>query len=289
MLVPMTKKPLLGIYAQLVFLALALLAGWAVWLEPDSLRWVEHPLMLRHWPAAQNGLRVAVITDLHAGAPFIDRAKIERIVATTNAAKPDLVLLLGDYLNSVLGGRFIAPEDTARWLSALSAPLGVFGVLGNHDHQFDTGRVRAAFTAAGIPLLDEQRRRITQGRFDFWLVGIADATTGKPDLRGLGKTATDMTPIIAFTHSPDVMPQLDASVSLLLAGHTHGGQVRLPFYGAVMTSSAFGKRYEIGHVVEQTDLYICPGIGTTGLPLRFLDPPEICLLTLSGTDPSTPP
>jgi predicted MPP superfamily phosphohydrolase len=181
----------------------------------------------------------------------------------------------------------VAPEHIALWLAGLRAPLGVYAVLGNHDNVLGAPRMRNAFAAVKIPLIDESSRRITQGRFDFWLIGLADYLTAHPEPKKVLASVDGSVPVIAVAHNPDVMPLIDERVNLLIAGHTHGGQVRLPFYGALATSSEYGKRYEIGHIVEQTDLYVCPGIGTSILPIRFLDPPEICMLTLTGTDPST--
>lgn len=281
MLVPMKKRLPTGIAGPALTLALALLAAWAFWLEPDSLRTVEYPLALRQWPAAQDGLRIAVITDLHAGAPFIDHRKVLRVVSETLAARPDLILLPGDFvIQEVVGGHVVSPEHIASWLSPLQAPLGVYAVLGNHDNALGSERVRAAFESVHIPVLDERSLHLTGGRFDFWLSGLADFVTHDPDLRKL--PPPDGLPIVAVTHSPDVMPELPARVNLLIAGHTHGGQVRLPLIGALKTSSRYGRRYQIGHIVEQTDLFVCPGIGTSILPVRFLDPPEICVLTLTG-------
>lgn len=268
-------------------LAVAALAGllavlWGFWIEPASIRVAEHELRLQRWPAALDGLRIAVISDLHAGAPYITLAKIERIVALSNAAKPDLVLITGDvYENEVLGGAPLAPQAVTARLEALQAPLGVHLVLGNHDHQLDLPALRKLIAASRLDLDDNHVERIVTGRAPFWLIGLADIVSDIPDLHGTLATVDDEAPIIAFTHGPDLFPAVPARISLVVAGHTHGGQVRLPGLGALIVPSVYGRRrYAEGHVIEQTDLFVATGIGTSHLPVRFGVPPEISILRL---------
>lgn len=269
------------------FAALALfgsaLALDAFWLEPDSLRVSRHDLALQHWPPALAGMKVAVISDLHAGAPYIDRPKIERVVALSNAALPDLVLLTGDiFINDVIGGRPLPPEQTAAALAGLRAPLGVYLVFGNHDHNTDMTRLRTLLAATPIQLMDNRVLRIGSEAASFWLLGLADFISDRSDIEGTLAQITDDAPILAFTHGPDVFPRLPARINLLIAGHTHGGQVRLPLIGRGRVPSAYGRfRFAAGHVVEQTDLFVSTGIGTSHIPVRFRVPPEISLLTLS--------
>ncbi|MGH8457616.1 MAG: metallophosphoesterase, partial [Stenotrophobium sp.] len=213
--------------------AAALLAviAWAFWWEPSSLRVTEHPLPLLHWPASQSGLRIAVITDVHAGAPFIDRAKLRKIVTMTNAAHPDLTVLLGDYvIDGIPGGHFIPPEDVARILGGLRAPLGVYGVVGNYDDALGLQRVIRAFDAAGIPMLENRLEHINSGRFHFALLGIDSNSLDLPRIDQQFHLLGADEPVIMLMHHPDVFPMLPARVNLALAGHTHGGQVRLPLF-----------------------------------------------------------
>ena len=147
----------------------------AFWLEPASLRTSEHVVELSAWPEICDGLRVAVLADLHVGSPFNDLEKLEAIVARTQAAAPDLVLLAGDYvIQGVVGGTFVPPEAAARVLGRLQAPAGVYAVLGNHDWWLDPVRVRDALEAQSIPVLDDQARLIEAARCRFWLAGVSD-------------------------------------------------------------------------------------------------------------------
>ena len=262
--------------------ALLLLGAQAFIVEPSSLEVHRDTLALPGWPATHEPLSVALIADLHTGAPWKGLDELARIVDTTNALRPDLVLLLGDYvIHGVLGGHFVPPEESAPLLGRLVAPLGVFAVLGNHDHWFDADRVRVALESAGITVLEDRARRIERPGGDFWLVGLKDYWEDDRDLPGAIAPLTDELPALAFTHNPDMFATLPGRFALVLAGHTHGGQVALPLLGRPIVPSAYGQRYASGHIVEQgRHLFVTTGIGTSILPVRFGVPPEIVLLTL---------
>lgn len=268
----------------IVYGGAVLLMLWAFWLEPSSLRVVEHELSLQRWPAQQNGLRIAVISDIHAGAPYMGEAKLHRIVEETNAARPVLILLAGDYvIHHILGGRYIAPEITVRILSGLRAPLGVYAVLGNHDIE-DDGVVRDAFTGSNIVLMDDQLRRINHGAHQFWLAGFGHFPQGQPNVARTLAGVNDAAPVIGFTHSPVLFTdQPDPRPNLLIAGHTHGGQGNFPFLGRwPLQLFPEPSAYEAGHYRTYTDVFVTTGIGTSGLPVRFRVPPEISILNLRG-------
>lgn len=264
-------------------LALPLTLGtWAFWLEPASLRNEDHDLRLESWPAPCDGLRVAVLADLHVGAPHYGLSRLEDVVRLTSKARPDLVLLAGDYvIHGVPGGRFVPPESSARVLSRLKAPGGVWAVLGNHDAWLDGPRVKRALETEGIPVLDDGSREIALGECRFWLAGVSDLWTGRHDLDAALSQVPEGEPVVLFTHNPDIFPQVPARVSLTVAGHTHGGQVVLPGLGRPIVPSEYGERFAIGHVVEDgRHLFVSPGLGTSILPVRFLVPPEVSVLRL---------
>ena len=223
-----------------------------------------------------------MLADLHVGSPFNGPDKLDRVIARTGQAHPDLILLAGDFvIHGVRGGTFTPPEQIATALRQLSAPLGVWAVLGNHDWWFDAPRVRAALEAVGIPVLDDTAIAIGSPSCDFWLVGISDYWEGRHDVTGALAQVTDEAPVLAFTHNPDVFPDVPARVSLTIAGHTHGGQVYIPFFGRPVVPSKYGERYAIGHIVEDgRHLFVTPGLGTSIIPVRFLVPPEISVLTV---------
>ena len=273
----------------LVFLsaALLLLAGLALaldafWWEPSSLRLARYEVGLD--VPALKGLSIAVISDLHGGAPYIGTGKIDQVVALTNRAHPDLILLTGDYvIQGVLGGHHMPIETIVAHLKGLAAPLGVYAVLGNHDRWESAPAITRAFERAGIPVLENAPLQFKRGGRVLTLVGVGDHYSGGSDvaqaMRGVPKDAE----ALCFTHSPDVFPELPNSCALTIAGHTHGGQVWLPLLGriAVAHQSDYGQRYAIGVIRENgKTLFVSPGIGTSGLPVRFRVPPEVSLVTI---------
>ena len=243
----------------------------------------EIPLAIPRWPAALGPLRIAAISDMHTGAPHISLDKLREMVARTNAAHPDLVVLLGDYvIHGVVGGRFVPPEPTVAVLRELRAPLGVFAVLGNHDWWYDGVRVGRAFTDAGISVLDDEAVAVATPGGPLWIAGLGDSWTRPASVDHALAGVPPGAPVIVLTHNPDVFVNVPDRVLLTLAGHTHGGQVNLPLFGRLIVPSAYGQRFAIGHVREGgRDLFVTPGIGTSIVPVRFRVPPEVSLLTVS--------
>jgi predicted MPP superfamily phosphohydrolase len=266
------------------FLLLGLILGvWAFWWEPRRLVVREVPLELAGWPREMSGLRVALLTDLHVGGPFNGLPRLREVVRRTNERHPDLILLLGDYMKGHILGQVVTPQEMAPEMGQLEAPLGVFAVLGNHDHWFNGRRVARALQNAGITVLEDQARRVSFRGAGFWIGGISDFWEGRPDFRGTLKQVTDDAPVILMTHNPDLFPKTPARVSLLLAGHTHGGQVRFPFLGALVVPSIYGNRYLAGHVEERGQhLFVATGIGMSYLPVRFGVPPEVTILKIES-------
>ena len=268
----------------LALLILILSCGvWGFFIEPNRL--IIHPetIQIDNWPKELSGLRIAVIADIHTGAPFINDKKLKAIVDRTNALNPDLIVLLGDYMspNSWHSHR-VEPEVTAAALQNLKAPIGVYSVLGNHDNWYNGEKVRRAFEQNDIRVLDDEVVEIKWQDRSFWLVGLADFWTRPQHINEtIAKVPLGST-IIALTHNPDIFPRLPPSVPLLIAGHTHGGQVNLPLIGTPIVPSRFGAKYTAGHVFENGHhLFVTTGIGTSILPVRFRVTPEIVILTIN--------
>ena len=264
----------------LLFLAVVGLAVYAGWIEPSSLR-VSSYTVSQPSPLLK-GLKIAVISDLHGGAPFIDTEKIDLVVAMTNAAKPDLILLTGDYVITFIpGGHHMPIKTIVEHLKPLHAPLGVYAVLGNHDRGESPEHSANAFWQADIPDLENTLVALPPPRQGVILVGIGDQSSGGAQPK---RAFSDVTgTVLCFTHSPDIFPRLPSKCALTIAGHTHGGQVWLPLLGrpAMYEASRFGERYALGIIHENgKTMFVSPGIGTSWLPLRFRVPPEISLLTL---------
>lgn len=260
------------------------LGAWSLWFEPMMMPVREYALRLPAG-AAVSGLRVAVLADLHIGSPQHGLARLEEIVARTRALDPDLVLMAGDYLYHGPLSRDLGPQDLVPALSRLQARLGVYAVLGNHDNAERPGTVRRALEAAGIRVLDNESAKLHLGQGSaLWIAGISDAWTSFVDIRGTLAGIPDGATVIALTHHPDIFPDLPAGrVSLGVAGHMHDGQVRIPVYGPPYVPSKYGTRYLHGHIVENGGhFFVSAGLGMSILPLRFMAPPEIALLTLDA-------
>ncbi len=274
---------------RFVFLVGILLAFWAFVWEPSRLTERQYSLALPDWPVACANYQVAVVSDIHAGAPYVGLEKIDRIVAMIQKQKPDLVILPGDFvIQEVLGGSFIAPEQLAEHLKPLLAHTKVYAVLGNHDAWLDSKRVQLAFETAGIPVLEDRAVAITKNACHFWLVGLSDYIDGKHEYPQAFAMVPEKMPVLVFTHNPDAFPDIENPFSLMVAGHTHGGQVVLPFIGRAVVPSKYGQRYAIGHIEENNrHLFVTPGIGTSILPVRFGVPPEISYLRLQSNQGNT--
>ena len=255
------------------------------WWEPDSLRVQTHRLELTDWPERLHGLEVAVLSDLHMGAPYMTLDKLQEIVNLTNQQQAGLVLISGDILVSDF---FLKTDITldaiAQMLAKLRAPLGVWVVLGNHDHRVGVEPLKQALARAYINLIEERSVLLNYNGKGFWLAGVSDVRKGQPDMNAALKGIPQQDPIILMTHNPDLFTDLPPWVNLGIAGHTHGGQIALSFLVAPLVPSEHGLRYLGGHIKELGhDLFVSTGLGTSMWPLRLGVPPEISLLTLEGS------
>ncbi|HEX4949508.1 MAG TPA: metallophosphoesterase [Blastocatellia bacterium] len=269
------------ITAALLVLPLAL---WGLWIEPDQLTVKTTPLAIPNWPTGFAPLKVVALSDLHVGAPHITLDKLRTVVQRTNEQKPDLIVLLGDYvIQGIIGGRFTEPGVFVEVLKDLQAPLGVYAVLGNHDWWYNDQEVTRAFERVGIRMLTNEAVQLERNGSTLWLAGLGDLFSHKDDLEKTMRSVTTADPILAITHTPDIFLQLPPQFILTLAGHTHGGQVNLPLLGRRVVPSDYGEKYAIGFVAEgEKRLFVTPGIGTSIFPVRFRVPPEISALMIRG-------
>lgn len=276
------------------------MSGYAFAIEPGfRLRVQKYAFTPPRWTPGLK-LRVACLADPHLGEPHMPLSRLQRIVDTTNALEPDLILLLGDY---AAGNRFVTKlidvADTAKVCAGLSAPLGRYAIMGNHDWWDDLTAQRnrqgpiigqRTFEDAGISVLENKAIRLDNQGQPFWLSGTSSIVAlktkrpgrfdSKADLAGTLAQITDDAPVIHMAHEPDLFTEIPGRVSLTLSGHTHGGQVRLFGWSPIVPSS-FGNRFAYGHVVEDgRHLVVSGGIGTSIMPVRFGVPPEIVLLDL---------
>jgi predicted MPP superfamily phosphohydrolase len=231
-------------------------------------------------------VRLGVASDFHAGAPHAGERKLAAVVERLNAEAPDLIVLLGDFIDAhpLWGGR-VPPDRIAGALSRLEAPLGVIAVLGNHDWKQTGDRMWSALRDVGIEVLEN--RAVKAG--GFHVAGLADLRLRRPDLPTTLAGVPADEPVILLAHDPDVFPYVPDRVSLTLSGHLHGGQVAIPVLRRPAIPSRYGERYARGHIVEEDrHLYVSSGVGTSGLPVRLFAPPEVVILELVSRAAGSP-
>ena len=263
-----------------------LLAVWSFFIEPNRLVIHKETIKLEKSAAHLNGLSIAVLSDIHAGGPFIDEDKLREIVRRTNELSPYFVVILGDLMvRDNWSNKPIEPEVIAAILKDLRPEGYVYAVLGNHDWWYDGNRVRQALEKNGIKVLENEIAPVVDPDSRLWIAGLADAWTRPQDIEAtLAKVPPGHT-VIALTHNPDVFLKIPSSVALTLAGHTHGGQVNLPLVGRLVVPSDYGQRFAAGHIVEDgKHLFVTTGIGTSVFPVRFRVPPEIAFLTFNSAN-----
>jgi predicted MPP superfamily phosphohydrolase len=273
-------------------LSASAVAAYATGIEPLGLRVTRYRLTPPGWPASRR-LSIAVIADLHAGGPNMGRAQIRDVIDATQAARADLIVVLGDYFAT---HRFITEHvPHAAWaaeLKRLSAPLGVYAILGNHDWWYDIEGTRRAFAGVNMPLLENDALLLGEPGARFWLLGLGDTIAfrlgrgrfrGVDDLPGTLARVTTDDPVILLVHEPDIFPNVPERVALTLAGHTHGGQIRVPFVWQRYVPSRYGARFAYGHIVEGgRHMIVSGGLGTSYVPARFGVPPEIVRIELGA-------
>ncbi len=253
--------------------------GYTRYGEPNWLD-VEHVAVLIHnLPSALEGLTIAHLSDFHL-SPEVQPEHVAQAVALANAQKPDLVALTGDFVT--YGLEYIEP--VAEIVSDLRAPLGVFAVLGDHDYW--TGAPRQIMAALGkynIRTFRNENQRVTVGTESFWLVGVDDVWEEHNNLPEAFRGVPESSMKIALVHEPDIADEVARyGAALQLSGHSHGGQVRLPFVGAPVLPR-LGRRYPIGlqHVPDSaTQVYTTRGVGLVAPAYRFNCRPEVTLLRL---------
>lgn len=233
------------------------------------------------WPKGQAPLHVALLSDLHVAGPDMPPERLARIVTQVNALKPDLVLIAGDLVSDkrVSTHRYSEAEAVAP-LGGLRARLGVVAVLGNHDHWRSTAGIHRALKANHVTVLSNSVTR----RAGLILAGADDDFTGRADPAALAQAVAPLKgPVVTLSHSPDIVPQLAGRFGLILAGHTHCGQIALPLIGRPATMSRHGDRFACGLIREGgRTIVVSAGLGTSLLPVRIGAPPDLWLLTLTG-------
>ena len=252
-------------------------AGYGTLVEPNRLSLERVTVRIPRLPTALEGIRIAVLSDFHLH-PFTKLPHIQDGIRVANGLRPDMVVLLGDYVDSTVE----AIHELAPALASLNARMGLFAILGNHDQWKGAQIVQSTLEKFGIHVLRNSGLSLSHGGSDLFLAGLESASYGFPNMNSAFNRRRQGVPTILLIHEPDFgdTAAADGRVSLQLSGHSHGGQVRLPLIGA-LELPIWGKKYDHGlYQLGKMALYTNRGIGLVDIPVRFNCPPEVTEITL---------
>ncbi len=269
-------SPLSTSQALLIALALSLVGSFRA-LRPRA-RVVKKHLPLPGLPKAFDGLKIVQLSDVHVG-PFTPATLVRKWVARANALEPDLIVVTGDLITT--GSEYI--EAMAATLGQLKAPCGVFACLGNHDYYGTGGAVGPALKRHGISVLSNGGVTLKRPGGSLYLAGVDDSRSGREDLARALRDRPAGVPTVLLAHDPNLFHKARAAkVELTLSGHTHGGQLAVPWMVRKFNLARFETKFTSGlYRHHQSLLYVSHGLGTSGPPIRLGARPEFALLTLA--------
>ncbi|WP_391558388.1 metallophosphoesterase [Robertmurraya sp.] len=254
-------------------------------IEPKLLTIKKHTITHPMIPNGFNGFKILQFSDTHVGFQY-DLTQLKELVNKINSLEPDMILFTGDLMDTP--NQYAEINSIAPILKNLHAPFGSFAIYGNHDHGgYGSDLYRNVMKEAGFTLLLNEAHQVSLlTNESLYIAGIDDAMLGRPDIQATLESIPNEAYTILLSHAPDLADQAAniGNVQLQLSGHSHGGQIQIPFLGAII-KPPFAKKYyegfyQIGQTSNPLTLYVNRGLGTTRLPFRFLSPPEITLFTL---------
>lgn len=255
--------------------------GYSSLIERHRVKVDRHEVRLSLGSKGPVKLRAVGLTDFHFD-PLFEEEYLAEVVRRTNALKPDIVMLTGDYISHT-SRRF---EEFGKIVGGLEATCGVYACLGNHDHWHQPGRIQEILERQGIDVLVNRHTRVPCAGGEVVLTGLQSVWGGAPNWAVASKGLHPDDRTLVLVHEPDYATYLggEERIVFLTSGHTHGGQIRLPGIGALRLPS-WGKRYEAGfYNVKNIQLYVNRGIGTIQYHVRFMCPPEIACFDIVNSD-----
>jgi len=273
----LTRREFLGLAGAAAVAGVGVPAAYGGFVEAWAYEVTETVIRIRELPERFEGFRIAQVSDVHHGR-LVSLEEVRKVVRLANETRADMVALTGDYTTDL--PKFVEP--CVEVLSELKAPEGVFAVLGNHDHNTDGPLTRATLRRRGIEVLTNQNTELRRGADVLQLAGVDDWGWGKADFARAMRGVDTSRPSLLLSHEPMALDVPETrGVSLILSGHTHGGQVSLPWVGAPAAWFWEHLKYLRGsYESEGTQLYVSRGTGVIGLPVRLGAPPEVAVIRL---------
>lgn len=283
-----------------VVLAIAIIGGaivaYAYFIEPRQFVVVEETLTVPNWNRELNGFRVVAISDIHAGSNYAPIERLRMVVEKANEQNADVIVLLGDYISEAKRGQGKIPRgpgdksdlkipvnEIADALHGFTARRGVYAIIGNHDWWHNEAKIHTELERVGINVLDNETAEIPIGNSSVRIWGIEDYWKDYRVPSEPFDALPDKRNVIAITHNPDSLLHTRAGFSIMLAGHSHGGQINFPIFGPY--SPYNDARFMDGHAaVDGKHVYVTSGIGTSVLPFRWRVPPEIAVITINAAE-----
>jgi uncharacterized protein len=267
-------------------------AGEGMMFEANRPKLVSIEVPLSRLPESWDGFRIAQLSDLHYDDHF-SVVPLRKAVDMVNGLQPDLVVVTGDFITSPFFQRrplqiqaAKAIEPCAQLVAQMRARFGILATLGNHDVSTDPAHITAVLEFHGISVLTNRSVPFERNGERLWLSGLGDVLEGKSDLKLALKGIPQAEPVVLLAHEPDFATYVK-NVDLQLSGHSHGGQIRIPLYGAPVLP-VMGRRYPWGlRRIGPLTLYTNVGIGTIWVPIRLNCPPEVTLITLRAAGAAT--
>ena len=276
-------KRILFVFASLMLFA-SLIAFYAYEIEPRRLVVHREELTVPNWSENLSNFKIVAISDIHGGSNNVTEEKLRMLVETANAQNPDLIVLLGDYVSQIgrRGSDLKMPSETiAANLKGFQAKYGVYAVIGNHDWWYDERKITADFEASGINILENEIEQITVGGETINLWGIEDYWKKRNVPTAPFDDLPERKNIIAVTHNPDSLLKTPPEIAIMFAGHSHGGQVNFPIFGAIAFVN--DRRFMAGHAeVDGKNIFVTTGVGCSGPQIRFRVPPEIAVININA-------